>query len=241
MMDVQMIKRIEELALQGAAVRVDENGEQWAPVSYTRVMKVKPTSLDVTTLTGFVTLAKKHIETEKDLICVCTAQSAVLYGPRSRSGERYVLVECAAPKSNKGLGDWLSRPYSVEQFIVGLLSRFRDGEDRRKVLAVVGTVRSSDVQTLHDDGVTQTVTRATGIMRAEKTELPTTPMLSAMRSFPEIVLDEQPFVLRMNKEERGGGPTVFLHEADGAAWERDASCKVAAFIRERCEGLTVVE
>jgi hypothetical protein len=137
-------------------------------------------------------------------------------------------VLCAKPLLADGVSEFLNRYTDSETFVVRVQQMFRDSETRAKLLAAVGNITVGAVNTFVDDGVTQEVTtKQSGAKVA--VVLPNPVLLSPMRTFPEIVLDEVPYVLRAKPVE-GGVAQLALFEADGGRWRLDAIEKIAKFL-----------
>lgn len=118
----------------------------------------------------------------------------------------------------------------VEPFNIALQSKFVANEDREKVLKVVGNIRSEQVQTVDDDGVSQQVEVRAGIARTANVIIPNPVMLRPYRTFTEIEQPESAFVLRMKD-----GPTAALFEADGGAWEREAVKRIQRYLQNKLQ------
>ena len=100
--------------------------------------------------------------------------------------------------------------------------RFADTDDRRRVLALLSTVKHETVKTAMDDGMTQIVQARAGVALVSDVAVPNPVLLCAYRSFRDIVQPSALYVLRVNGGKVNGLPEVGLFEADGGAWRLTA-------------------
>lgn len=127
--------------------------------------------------------------------------------------------------------NFLGRAIAIEDFIVGLQTRFAHTEDRAAVLRLIGNVKHEKAATATDDGVTQTVTAKTGIVLASDAAVPNPVSLTPFRTFREVMQPSSLFVLRVQGGGSLGNMSVGLHEADGGAWRLIAIDAVRDWLR----------
>jgi len=120
--------------------------------------------------------------------------------------------------------------YDPETFNVGLQAWFVDDASRGAILAAVGNLRDSAVTTSVDDGVTQEVVAARGVM-VQRANLPNPVTLRPYRTFREVTQPASTFILRARPGREGQLPTLALFDADGMAWKLEAIKNVAAWLR----------
>lgn len=113
----------------------------------------------------------------------------------------------------------------IESFNIMCQSYFSETEDLKSVLAVVGNVRSENVQTVGDDGVSQQVEVRAGIARASTQTVPNPVILQPFRTFMEVDQPSSRFIFRMKD-----GPTAALFEADGGKWKLEAMQNIKKYL-----------
>jgi len=154
------------------------------------------------------------------------AKVSVLGPLRERSRDREVYLTAAALDLSDGfIGVFMA----VEQFIIGLQTRFTNSEERRHLQQIVGTIKQEDVSTSTDDGITQSVVASAGVVKVQAVPLPNPALLHPYRTFREVPQPTSPFLLRA----RGGAaglPMLALFEADGGAWRLEATENVSSWL-----------
>lgn len=168
-------------------------------------------------LVDYVKANRDALPLEKLLVHVVSPQMVRLLGPlQERARSRETFVQANAHNLTDG---FVGGAKSIEDFIVGLQTRFVESADRAMVLKLVGNISQANVTQASDDGVSQAVTAKVGIAMVENATVPNPVNLAPFRTFREIDQPASLFVLRAQRSQHGNGlPTVALHEADGGAW-----------------------
>ena len=159
-----------------------------------------------------------HIEDEKTVRLKDTADAT--------EGKRDILLKATAEVPGFIYGEF----YRSETFIVSLMSKFLDTPDKAVILQVVGNLRDEAIQTLADDGCSQTVTIRTGIAAVGTAKVPSPAELAPYRTFLEVPQPKSKFIFRM----RDGGQCG-LFEADGGAWKLEAKKNIYDFLKNALE------
>ena len=208
------------------------------------VHELKPPSAKVLclkTLSGLTTFIENKVDKfdkSKMLIHVVNYDEVHLYGPLGevwRSREKYACV--SLPQTD---GFEFGTKMNHEDFVVALQTNFQETEDLKKVLALVGSMKSGKIHTSADDGVSQTVETSMGVQLASEKEIPNPVHLRPFRTFRD--LDDQPeskFVLRVHQRDEEL-PRVALYEADGGAWVIDAVDKVRDYLKSNLDGVEII-
>lgn len=136
-----------------------------------------------------------------------------------RNRETYYVVTPDLPSIT------FDRFMDLENFNIMLQSMFIDSAERAKVLSVVGSVTSSEVQSIDDDGISQQVAVTAGIHRKANSVVPNPVVLAPYRTFLEVQQPFSQFVLRMKD-----GPSAALFEADGGQWKLEAVKKIKEYL-----------
>lgn len=144
---------------------------------------------------------------------------------------RDTYFECVAELPELSFDRYLS----AEEFNIMLQANFIGNEDREKVLMVVGNIRSEQVQTVGDDGISQQVEVKAGIARVATANVPNPVALRPFRTFLEVEQPESSFVLRMKE-----GPHIALFEADGGKWQLEAMKNIQSYIKKHLNSNTTL-
>lgn len=126
----------------------------------------------------------------------------------------------------------------LEEFIIGIQSKFVQDENTAAILKIVGNITDSTVTTFADDGVTQQVTAKTGIAKVENVALPNPVTLRPYRTFLELEQPASQFVFRMRQGVES--PSAGLFEADGGMWKHEAMQKIKAWLETNIPGVAVL-
>lgn len=126
--------------------------------------------------------------------------------------------------------------YDAESFNIALQSLFCSGGDRDTVLSIVGNVKTNNVNTASDNGVTQTVQTKKGIVLGEDTIIPNPVSLAPYRTFAEINQPMSSFVFRAREREGLKVPEFALFEADGGTWKLTAVQRIKEYVIKHLAG-----
>lgn len=155
---------------------------------------------------------------------------------RSRARESYVKATALNLTEN-----FLGKFMSLEEFVIGLQSRFLDSGERTALLRLFSNVKHETVKTSSDDGIGQTVTAKAGVALVSDVVVPNPVTLSPFRTFREVLQPASSFVLRVQPGRNGGLPEAGLFEADGGAWRIVAVDRVRDWLIEALpEGVAVL-
>lgn len=147
--------------------------------------------------------------------------------PRAKNREAY--VQATALNLTDG---FLGKYMPIEEFIIGMQTRFAASDDRTTVLRLLGNVKHETVKTAIDDGITQVVQARAGVALVSDVAVPNSVTLTPFRTFREIIQPPSLFVLRVQGDRAGGLPNVGLFEADGGAWRLDAVGRIHDWLRD---------
>lgn len=157
----------------------------------------------------------------------CKAQSVEVLSPEfgvRRQRNVYARASCKVESFNFG------HFIDMEQFRIGLLTRFVVNDDLKKILDFTAKLTAESASSLTDNGVSQSVTARVGIATSAQVDVPSPCKLRPVRTFREIDQPEGVFVFRMRKGAAGGiEAALFEHFTD---WERVAALGVAEYLRE---------
>ncbi len=207
----------------------------------------------MTSLASFVDYIKAQVERDmtynyKNLYIQIKDSDEVICFEKDSSLDEKKTYICSAraeiPTMNFGYF------YDAETFNIMLQSRFCDTEHRNLLLSIIGNVRSSNVETKEDDGITQTVMTRKGILTKEGTNLPNPVTLAPFRSFVEVEQTASPFIFRAKEakicdpRDKDAKEIQFaLFEADGGAWKITARERIKKYLEEEfslCDELVIL-
>lgn len=154
-----------------------------------------------------------------------------LFG-RAQQRHTYLSVDCSELTRNSFR---FSEFHEPETFIIGLLSQFVDAGDRALVLKLVGNLRSEDVTTTSDDGVSQGVTVRKGVSSLQEAAVPAIVQLAPYRTFRSIPQPASNFLLRFKKGR--DLPSAALFEADGSTWKHEAISFIRTYLEPQLSDL----
>lgn len=122
---------------------------------------------------------------------------------------------------------------SIEQFVISASSKFIMTEELQNVIKTVSNIKSSEVITVEDDGISQSVTAASAanFNRIGQVQLSPFVNLKPFRTFREIKQPESRFLLRI-KQQKDSLPMIAIFEADNAEWKLEAMSRIASFLSE---------
>lgn len=193
----------------------------WVLEDPTAIVKAGPSAvtLKVTTLGAvrdYLTANKDTLDVSKVVVHVVSPARVDVLGPLDpRSRARETFVQATASEFTDG---FLNKFMPLEDFVIGLQARFADADDRKRVLALVSNVKHETIKTAMDDGVTQVVQARAGVALVSDVAVPNPILLTANRTFREVVQPSSLYALRVQSGRAGGLPEVMLFEADGGAW-----------------------
>jgi len=178
---------------------------------------------------------KDNLPLDKLVVHVAGPTTVRILGPLSGEEDRfrrqcYLEAEARIPKIP--FGQYLES----EAFGIILRTCFVDAPTVQEVVALVASIRESDVRETVDDGVAQEVKVLRGVALVDRQRVPSPVLLAPFRTFAEVVQPESPFILRLRSGVNGGPPTCALWEADGGAWRIRAMEAVAGYLWGMLEG-----
>ena len=130
-----------------------------------------------------------------------------------------------------------------ETFIIMLKSMFMDYategipcSGKEAVLRYAGNVQHGTLQTSIDDGVSQHAEIKVGVLQTDTEMAPSIVQLRPFRTFLEVEQPVSEFLFRI-REDRGEGISCALFEADGSMWKYTAKHSIAAYLRDKLDGM----
>ncbi|WP_342515587.1 hypothetical protein [Sutcliffiella sp. FSL R7-0096] len=181
------------------------------------------TSLQVRSLSGLVEYLQSDFDTEDPLmIHVVSPTEVVVFDTLNRDFNRNELIRAKAMIPSITFDRW----YDAEDFNIKLQSVFVKNDDRDVMLKVVGNIKEEAVNTVGDDGVSQSVVAKTGVASVGNVLVPNPVLLKPYRTFVEVDQPASDFIFRMKS-----GPSCALFEADGGAWKVQAMKNIKDYLQ----------
>lgn len=167
------------------------------------------------------------------IIHVKSPTCVALYSALDCERNREIVAEVVASVPEFAFNRFVNH----EEFVIGVQSKFVDGNDNDKALLLkfAGTVEAGSVAEYGDDGVSQKATVKTGIASKGDAIIPSPVRLKPFRTFVEVDQPVCSFIFRM-KDDRCGGVQCALFEADGGAWKIGAMEAIKAYLVKELEG-----
>ncbi|MGJ9381782.1 hypothetical protein [Salipaludibacillus sp. CF4.18] len=221
-----MIKQaLEYIVGMGKAEIHNENGQAYSDKELHLLKQPVPNKLSVSSLSGLVDYIESNFDTnEKVMIHVNSPVEVSCFSMVNDDMRRnhWITAEAWVPEFR------FDRFYDTETINIKLQSTFVKNEDRDIMLQVVGSIQEEAVQTIGDDGTSQSVIAKTGVASVGKAKVPNPVKLAPYRTFVEVSQPESAFVFRMQS-----GPTCALFEADGGTWKLEAMNNIKEYLQEQ--------
>lgn len=181
----------------------------------------RPEQLTVNTLTGFCGYLNSDIDQitdEKNLMIhiVNHRQVDLISAFDGPMAERTTFIRAELDPNMKAFpfNKWMDS----EEFIIAVMSLLQNSFDRTSILQVAGNLGHEEVQTRSDDGVTQSATLKTGILKKAMVEIKNPVQLQPYRTFREAEQPVSQYVFRLRGGDEKSAPQCALFEAGGETW-----------------------
>jgi hypothetical protein len=208
--------------------------------------ELAPKVLPFSTLTGlaeYIEANPDDLDLDACFLHVATFERVELLGPLQPLNDNdrffYAAARAGAGRQGFAFGQWLN----LEDFIIKLQADFAEyqgqEDDREAIIDLLGKVANENLQTMTDNGFSQTVQVKSGLttLSAVKVENPVT--VRPWRTFAEI---EQPPILAVLRFRKSGDglPLAALFESGGGAWKLEAMTRICAWLKARLADIKVL-
>jgi len=199
-------------------------GQQFSTNRLNLIEDPTPSPLQVRSLSGLVEYLQSEFDKDQfaqRMVHVVSPTEVVAFSSYNGNYKRndYIEANALLPSFT------FDRFYDSEDFIIKLQSAFVKNNDRDIMLKVVGNIKEEAVQTVGDDGVSQSVVAKTGVATVGNVLVPNPVVVAPYRTFVEVNQPESEFIFRMRK-----GPECALFEADGGAWKLAAMRNIKEYL-----------
>ncbi|HDR3524224.1 hypothetical protein OCD90_25825 [Bacillus pacificus] len=218
-----MIKAAIEYVVGLGNARIEEiNGQKLSTQPMHVIKKPTAKTITVNNLSGLVAYIKSKFDGDHPLMVHIESPTSVscftqINNDYNRSD--FIQVEALLPRFS------FERYHDSENFNISLQSAFVPNTDRDLMLKVVGNIKEEAVNTVGDDGVSQSVVAKMGVATVGNVKVPNPVLLKPYRTFVEVEQPESNFIFRMRK-----GPECALFEADGGAWKLEAIDNIKEYL-----------
>lgn len=220
-----MIKEAIQYIVNLGNVEVQKiNNQTYATRNLELVHSPTQKSLVVQSLTGLVDYVKSSYDVKvKLLIHIVNHEKVVVVDAVNQDKRRNHYIEAYPDLPRVRYGEF----YSAEEFNIKLQSCFLANEDKEIMLKVVGNIKEEAVNSIGDDGVSQSVVAKMGVATVGNVKVPNPVSLKPFRTFIEVDQPESEFIFRMKD-----GPRCALFEADGGAWRLEAMKYIKSYLED---------
>lgn len=221
-----MIKEALQYLVELGNTKIHQIGNQFFSTQELHVVEENTAQpIEVHSLSGFVDYIQSGFDGDtKLMVHVKSPTQVIAFTAFNRDYHRNYMIKATAMLPEFSFGRW----YDTEEINIKLQSCFVKTEDRDIMLKVVGNIKEEAVNTVGDDGVSQSVVAKTGVATVANVKVPNPVILKPYRTFVEVDQPASEFVFRMQS-----GPRCALFEADGGAWQLDAMKKIEAYLSSR--------
>lgn len=201
---------------------VEENGQKYATGTMQLLQVPTAEAMRVRSLSGLIEYIKSEFDSDQRLMVhVKSPTEVICFDTLNENANRNRYIEAKAMLPNFSFDRFLD----TEEFNIKLQSAFVKNSDRDIMLQVVGNIQEEQVNTIGDDGISQSVVAKTGVASVSQVKVPNPVSLKPYRTFVEVDQPESNFIFRMKS-----GPTCALFEADAGAWELEAMKNIKNFL-----------
>jgi hypothetical protein len=201
------------------------NGQAFSTQPLHVIEQPTPAAIKVNSLSGLVEYLKSEFDGNEKLMVHVTSPVdvsafSILDNDCGRKG--FIAAKALLPQFS------FDRFHDTEEFNIKLQSAFVQNEDRDIMLKVVGNIKEEAVNTIGDDGVSQSVVAKTGVATVSQVKVPNPVQLAPYRTFVEVEQPTSDFIFRMQS-----GPRAALFEADGGAWKLEAMKNIQNYLVDK--------
>ena len=217
---VNFVEKIEEMTRP--TMIKDKFERQWMKRDYSKVEESSYPTLESFSLRSIVDHVKN---TEEKLVIDIESYNKVTLRslPYGDFKNRDIII-----KSKALLPEIITERYQEqEDFIVNLLSRFKENEGRDYALSIASHMVEGKEVNVSDDGISQQVTVNQGVSALKVEEVNPYLKLIPYRTFQDVEQPSSLFLIRMQS-----GPRIALFEADGGAWKYEAIKNIAEYFEK---------
>ena len=219
-----------EWAVEHADLTTQEiDNRQWIKSHYSEVIPPQPSMIRFFSLTSFCEFVLMQEERDAAWIHVTSPIEVEFLGILNDRKKREGYAT-AVPMID---GAFIANQYmGQEAFITSVQAFFEDSEDRRLLLKICGNIRSGQHVTLEDDGITQRVQTAAGVVSQAMEEMPNPVTLYPFETFPEIEAQPRKYIMRFRGDEEKAA-TFALHPIPDPVYSADICTAIKYWLKTK--------
>lgn len=207
---------------------VDVDGRTYSTSTIQPIREPLARPLDLKTLSGLVDWFNSSDKPEKCIVHIRDYNEVSVLGYRVdpwKERDAYIIAQCEAYNTTR------ESYKNIDEFIIFLQTAFEETDDQIRIIASLGNVRTENVTTASDDGITQAVTVKNKVGRLEEIALTPVVELRPYRTFRDVQQPVSKYLFRMRRGEEGCLPTAALFLADGGSWKLDAIENIKSYLK----------
>ena len=221
----EAIDRIVQLAKTPTIFPPENIEGSWSDTSFQRILPILPEHLhseNLESVGDFIQIG----EEETYMIHIVSPNTVYVYAPQDEYGRRPKLLEVVQPTyENRFLERWMP----IEEMVIQAQLLCELGEDRDRLLKIIGNLADENVKTLSDDGVTQRATVRQGVAKVEEVNIRNPFYLAMKRGFTQIEAPHSLFILRLK------GLQAALFDVAGTDWRSTYIERIRSFLEIKLE------
>lgn len=235
-----IVQALEWLKMHSGSEQITVGDFDYVRMGYDRVQKPTVSALRFATLSSFAEFCNQ--QSEVTLVKVDDTRQVTAYGDLHPSDlTRQAYANCLAAIDIDVDFKYGQRQ---EKFIENAQAWFveDDTTDRANLLRIVGTLRSSDIRTMEDDGVSQQVSTAKGVVSKAMEVMPNPVKLRVYETFNEVDQPLRKYVVRISgNAERGDALSIRLLPVPDPMFDYRVMEQIADYLETKLTGATVLK
>lgn len=142
--------------------------------------------------------------------------------------EGVAIADFSAYKNSFEFNKYLT----IETFVIQVKTSFKQTPERDLLLKLVGNMKAGKVQTVTDDGVSQTVMTSANAGLVDREQLPSPLTLVPWRTFRDIEQVPSEFIVRVKQGDYENElPKIALFDVDDVFWRLEAINRIHAYLK----------
>lgn len=241
---VEVIEKIEKMAIaanskENAVIKVDGK-DYWEKTKQLIIDDPRHEKISVNSLSAIVTYVADNREGFEPQNLIAHVFSPFEVRLLEKAGKRNKRT----PLMGAGLDNDVEMFHfgmfmDVEQFVIGVMSRFEDLGERTEIIAIASSLRSEKSLENTDTGATTKYEAKHGVFSLSGVKIPDVVLLYPFRTFRQVEQPGSTFIFRYRANE-DGHITIGLFEADGGAWKHVAMASIEKYLKDALPEVQVI-
>ena len=233
------------IALAQQAAKIQEviiDGRSFVDRPIHEIGEPHPEPFTVHTLDAVIKYCTEDPDGNKDKLVVrVDGPTTVIVMSKMRpDNTRECYVTCKA-YGGGNFDRYLNQFSAHEDVMIFLQTHFLFTDSKAELMRVIGKIDDSEAINVSDDGVSQNIIVKSGAAMREAQDMENPASLIPRRSFPEIILEQVAYIVRLQSKNEGVMPGVGIFECDGGNWKVDAVNKIGSYLADKLpDGMTLL-